>query len=177
MIHYRVATQADYQAIAALHAKSWQLHYRGIFSDHYLDKEIIEERLNIWRERFNNPSDNQYIILAEERGEVCGFAGAYLNHHAEWGALLDNLHVLPKWQGTGMGKKLMQESAKWIHQQDPEAYMYLWVLEQNTSAKGFYTYLGAEIVEKSTSTNPDGTKSPILCCLWKDLAKFISSEE
>ena len=51
--------------------------------------------------------------------------------------------------------------------------MYLWVLEENHAATGFYENLGADIVTKDIYTNPDGTKSPVLCCFWKDLDIFF----
>jgi hypothetical protein len=40
----RMATLADSAAIATLHADSWRRHYRGAYSDQYLDGNIVEER-------------------------------------------------------------------------------------------------------------------------------------
>jgi hypothetical protein len=42
---YREATANDAEKIAALHARYWQIHYRGILSDAFLDGEVEENRL------------------------------------------------------------------------------------------------------------------------------------
>lgn len=52
MITYRLATPEDEASIAKLHAESWQKHYRGIFSDAYLDEQVVKERADLWAERF-----------------------------------------------------------------------------------------------------------------------------
>ena len=52
----------DYKKIAKLHVKSWQQHYRGDFSDHFLDVEATSEREEVWKDRLTNPSPNQYCL-------------------------------------------------------------------------------------------------------------------
>lgn len=39
-LRFRVAERGDAAAVAALHAASWQRHYRGAFSDAFLDGEV-----------------------------------------------------------------------------------------------------------------------------------------
>ena len=39
-LRFRAAERGDAAAIAALHAASWQRHYRGAFSDAFLDGEV-----------------------------------------------------------------------------------------------------------------------------------------
>ena len=51
MINYRLAKPEDEAAIAKLHAESWQKHYRGIFSDAYLDEHVVKERADLWAEQ------------------------------------------------------------------------------------------------------------------------------
>ncbi|MGB3850078.1 MAG: hypothetical protein WA958_08940 [Tunicatimonas sp.] len=61
MITYRAATLADAEAIAQLHAQSWQQHYRGIMRDDYLDHSVREDRQAVWAERLKSPTVNQHI--------------------------------------------------------------------------------------------------------------------
>jgi hypothetical protein len=39
-LRFRAAGPGDAHAIAALHAGSWQRHYRGAFSDAFLDNDV-----------------------------------------------------------------------------------------------------------------------------------------
>ena len=174
MIHYRTATPKDWEAIALLHAQSWQLSYRGILSDRYLDHEIIEERKKVWKKRFLHPAENQFAIMAFDADQFCGFSCVYADHDAKWGALLDNLHVLPQWRGKRIGAELLIRGAAWSHQQDPESYYYLWVFEENVGARAFYERLGGENVETIVGENPDGTKSRIIRFVWRNVGKLVS---
>ena len=104
MIHYRTGHKQDASVIAEMHASSWSVHYRGIFSDSYLDTDVWADRKNVWAKRFAQPDENQHVIIAEYEDHPIGFACTFLNHHIEWGALVDNLHVRPDWQGKGIGR-------------------------------------------------------------------------
>ena len=173
MITYREATSEDADAIAQLHAQSWQQHYRGILSDTYLNEQANDDRREVWQERFRNPEETQHIIVATEDEKLCGLACTYLHRDAQWGALLDNLHVLPPWQGQGAGKKLICASAEWALKQDPETGFYLWVFEANTPARKFYERMGAMNQEKTMVNNPDGSTAPVLRYVWPDPSLLI----
>lgn len=170
---YLQGTHADTQAIARLHALSWEQNYRGEFSDHYLDHEVWEDRLKTWTARMENPSAEQYVIMAKEGDTLCGFACVYLRHDPVWGALLDNLHVLPSWKKNGIGRKLMQKAAEWVWHQDPTSKMYLWVLESNAGARKFYERIGGQLAEKTIMSNPGGGESPVLQYVWPDLIQLV----
>ena len=47
-IQYRLAGPGDAEAIANLHARSWQEHDRGAFQDAFLDGDLPGERLRVW---------------------------------------------------------------------------------------------------------------------------------
>ena len=90
---YRKAKSNEAEAIAALHAKSWQVAYKGILSDDFLENEVVENRLKIWTERFANPAENKFICVAVEGEVLKGFVCVYGNNDAEWGALIDNFYL------------------------------------------------------------------------------------
>ena len=175
MITYREATPPDAEAIAALHARSWQQHYRGILRDAYLDQDIAADRRSVWQERFQQPSSHQHIVVATEEGVLGGFACTYAQHDPRWGALLDNLHVTADWQGRGVGRALMRTSAQWVGEQVTEEGLYLWVFEQNTAARTFYERMGGVSPEKTTVENPGGGRATVLRYVWSDLS--ILTEE
>nr|WKN38420.1 GNAT family N-acetyltransferase [Tunicatimonas sp. TK19036] len=174
MITYREATSKDAEAIAQLHAQSWQQHYRGIMSDTYLDHKVLNDRIEVWQERFRNPKATQHIIVATEDEKLCGFACTYTDDDPKWGTLLDNLHVLPPWQGRSIGKALICQSAKWAQQQDAETGFYLWVFEENTAARAFYERMGGINQEKVIVNNPDGGTAPVFRYVWPDPTVLIN---
>jgi len=147
MVQFRPASENDAQAIAALHAKSWQQNYRGALSDEFLDNEAPPERLKVWESRLKNHNPNQIVIVAENDQKIIGFVCAFLNHNQEFGSLVDNLHVASHRHGEGIGCRLMNLAAKEIDNRLPNSNMYLWVLEQNKGAIKFYEALGGKKIE------------------------------
>lgn len=146
MIKFRLATENDIKAIAALHAKSWQQNYRGAFSDHFLNDEVVEERLSVWKGRLENPSGNQFVLVAEIGDEFVGFVCGYIDDHVEYGALIDNLHVDSQFVGRRIGEKLMIQAAEFLKEREKNQ-MYLWVLTGNVKAIKFYERIGGKRME------------------------------
>src|SRR5258708_16945646 len=91
---FRLAGPGDAEAVAALHADSWRRHYRGAYSDAYLDGDVEGDRLAVWSERLRDRRTDYRTIVAEDAGRLVGFAHTVLDEDEAWGALLDNLHVL-----------------------------------------------------------------------------------
>jgi GNAT superfamily N-acetyltransferase len=173
MIHYREATQLDTEKIALLHARSWQIHYRGMWSDRFLDGSVQEERLAAWQHKLAKPKPNQYTLVAEDDHALCGFACIFVNDDPVWGSLLDNLHVIPESHGKGVGTHLLKLATRWVYTQNPDSKLYLWVLEQNVNARKFYERLGAVNREVVDIANPIGELSPTCRYVWTDLKVLI----
>ena len=142
-MQYRGATHADAEGIARLHADSWRRTYRGDFLDEFLDGDLVSERREVWRERLDRPSDNQFVLLAMDENEIAGFVCAYGDEDAEWGSLLDNLHVSHAHRRKGIGSVLTERAGSWLASAYPDCGVYLWVLESNEGACRFYERLGA----------------------------------
>ena len=90
---YRAARPGDAPAIAGLHADSWRRHYRGAFSDAFLDEEAASFLGDMWAGRFAAPDPQCPHHPRRTDGAVVGLAHTILGSHPAWGALLDNLHV------------------------------------------------------------------------------------
>ncbi len=147
MVEFRSATENDVEAIAALHAKSWQQNYRNTFSDHFLDNEVVGERLSVWRQRLDDPPNNQFVHIAEIDGSFAGFVCGYIDNHPGFGTLIDNLHVDSEFIGQRIGEQLMVNTAAFLASRDDDASMYLWALVSNTKAIKFYERIGGMPVE------------------------------
>ena len=166
---YRKAKKDEAQAIAILHAQSWQIAYKNILSDAFLEKEVLPNRLHLWSERFAKREKNRWIYVAVDKQVLKGFVCVYGNDDPKWGALIDNLHVLPELKGQGIGKRLMQEAAKWVTDNYPNPRFYLWVYENNHEARRFYEKMGGENVEMELYENADGSSSNVLRYAWHRL--------
>ena len=156
MVELRFGTAEDAAAIAALHADSWRRHYRGAYSDAYLDGDVVADRLAVWSERLAEPSEAFVTIVAEQDGALVGFAHTVLDEDDEWGALLDNLHVTHTLQRSGIGVRLVVATAAEVVRRRPGSGLHLWVLEQNTQAQKFYESLGGQRVEGRLVNPPGG---------------------
>jgi GNAT superfamily N-acetyltransferase len=138
----RPATPDDADLIASIHSASWQATYRGLLPDAFLDGEVTRERAAYWQVRLNAPgAERRNVVIAEIAGKPIGFACVERQPDSAWGVLLDNLHALPGHQGIGVGKLLMRAAVDWARAQG-ETQLYLYVLEGNTPAIGFYERQG-----------------------------------
>jgi predicted N-acetyltransferase YhbS len=175
-MEYREATGGDVDAITELHAESWRRHYRGAYSDAFLDCDVVAERRAVWTDRLAQPRPSQCTIVAEHDGVVVAFAHTILDDDPAWGALLDNLHVRHDLKGGGIGTRLMAETAQAIIERTPSAGLYLWVLEQNTAAQAFYQARGGSCVGRGVAEPPGGGTAPTLRYAWPDPAVLLAPQ-
>ena len=155
-VEIRLAQAADASDIAKLHADSWRRHYRGAYSNRYLDGDLDADRLAVWTERMNRPDCEQFTLLAEHRHGPVGFAHVALDADSTWGALVDNLHVARSVQRNGVGTLLLDRAARIVIERRPGSGLYLWVLEQNEPAQAFYLSRGGMVCGRGLAEPPGG---------------------
>ena len=155
-VEYRPARPSDAHAIASLHTRSWRENYRGAYSDAFLDGELPEERMRVWRARLDHPVENQFVQLAFDAATLVGFICAYGAHDPEWGSLVDNLHVAHAAKRNGIGLSLVRHAGAWLESVYPDLGVYLFVLEINSAARRFYERLGARNAGVSTMETHGG---------------------
>lgn len=142
VMRIRSATSDDIEAIAALHAASWRIAYRGILPPEFLAGPVDEDRMQVWAARLADPmKPRPYVALAEDDGGVVGFACLVAEQPDE--VLLDNLHVRPERRGSGIGRSLLHHSFDWVLTNRPGSRLFLWVFAANAPAIGFYERQGA----------------------------------
>lgn len=117
----------------------------------------------------------QYTIVADLDGSVVGFAHTILDDDPNWRALLDNLHVTHGLKRRGAGTRLMSEAARLLLSRRPASSLYLWVLEQSTSAQSFYNARGGAAVERAISGPfPGGGTAIGLRYAWRDPSNLLT---
>ncbi len=158
---FRRAGAADAEAVAKLHADSWRRHYRGAYSDAFLDGDVLADRLAVWTARLSEPDPRRFTILAVD-GAVVGFANTVLDEDPAWGGLLDNLHVADQHRRRGIGSRLLALTAEAVIARRETAGLYLWVLEQNVDAQAFYESLGARREGREPVSAPGGIATRIV---------------
>jgi ribosomal protein S18 acetylase RimI-like enzyme len=143
-IDYRLATDDDLQTLVDIHVASWRVAYRGRLPDTYLDNEVEADRLASWQKTLPFQDNDHYLMLAVDQatGKSIGFVKCeYVPEKEKDMTYVDNLHVLPGWQGHGIGKKLLDLAVAWTKAKGFQK-IYLYVMEQNEGAIAFYSYRG-----------------------------------
>ncbi|MFH1480043.1 MAG: GNAT family N-acetyltransferase [Pseudomonadota bacterium] len=172
---FRLEVESDLYRIASLHTESWRSSYRGILPDTYLDREIDEEREQLWKARFSKLGiDRRYVLLAEINMKLIGFVCVLLDEEPAWGACLDNLHVCPELKGQGLGRQLFVRATRWVMEKEPDWPIHLWVFEANHPARRFYEAFKGAVVERKIKELIDGIKVPTLRYIWRDLGMLLN---
>ncbi|MGF1777112.1 GNAT family N-acetyltransferase [Vibrio nomapromontoriensis] len=163
---FKIAEYSDYKRIAQLHAESWQLSYKGMMRQSYLDEQALDDKLLIWQARLLNPPFSQHVILAEEQGELLGFICLFGNHSAEFGTIIDNLHVSSSAQRRGVGQTLLSQAMEWAGKYYPDNGVFLEVLADNKDAVHFYESVGGVRALSQRGDSPCGKKVDEFVYTW-----------
>jgi GNAT superfamily N-acetyltransferase len=153
---FRAADGDDAERVARLHADSWRRHYRGAYTDTYLDSDVVADRIAVWSARLAAPVGT-VTYLAEDDGGLAGFVHVVFDADPRWGSLVDNLHVAHDRQRTGIGRSLLARTAAAVAERAAGGPVFLWVLDQNAGAQRFYRALGGSLGERATVSDPGGT--------------------
>lgn len=134
----RLARPEDALAVARVHVRAWQVGYRGLLPDAYLDSLRPEDRAA--RYTFGDPDPSRPLTVVAIDGETLrGFAtiGRTRDADAVGAGELMALHVDPdSWQ-RGIGQALIADArARLSRGGYTEAI--LWVLAGNVRADRFY---------------------------------------
>jgi ribosomal protein S18 acetylase RimI-like enzyme len=156
-LQLRLASAADSERVAWLHADSWRRHYRGAYADAFLDGDVEDDRRVVWARRLQDPDAAAATIIAEGSGEsLVGFVHVVFEHDPRWGALIDNIHVAGALQRAGVGTRLMAAAGEAVIERRASSGVYLWVLEQNVAAQAFYEARGGRFTECAPVVAPGG---------------------
>ena len=154
----RAATIDDTEAIARVHARSWQAAYRGIVGDDFLDGLSDEVWVERWRTIFTQPQEGARTLVWQDGGEVTGFARI--------GPVRDPDPPAPSWDEVyaiyldprswdlGAGSALLVASLGTVSDEVPG--VSLWVFRDNARARAFYERHGFEVDGLAQEITIDG---------------------
>jgi len=138
VLSVRTATPQDAEAVAGVQVRSWQVGYRGLLPDDYLDGLDPDDR----RARYTfgiTGADQPSTVVAVEDGVICGFATTGPSRDADVpdaGELLA-LYVDPRAWGRGVGRRLVVDARERLYRSGYTEAV-LWVLAGNDRAQRFY---------------------------------------
>ncbi|TWP49962.1 GNAT family N-acetyltransferase [Lentzea tibetensis] len=121
----RRAVAADAEAIAEVHTRTWQVGYRGVLPDEFLDAMDWRQRVEPWRRNLENGT--VHVAVA---GPVVGFIAMGPARGVPDTYELYAIYVRPESWGTGAADELIAVL--------PAQTTVLWVLAENPRARRFY---------------------------------------
>jgi GNAT superfamily N-acetyltransferase len=137
-LEVRPAQPEDAAAVAGVHVRSWQVGYRGLLADAYLDGLRPEDRMRHYRFDSTDPAEPSTIVALED-GVMRGFAttGPCRDGDVIDGGEVLALYVDPDTWGHGVGRRLMVEARAGLSRRG-FTDAALWVLVGNGRAQRFY---------------------------------------
>jgi ribosomal protein S18 acetylase RimI-like enzyme len=141
MATVRPATVADAPAMGRVHVRAWQAAYRGHMPDDYLDRLQPTERAAGWERAMGRERPRSALLVAEQDGEVVGFAALGPSPDPEGAGELYSINVDPAHWGSGAGRALLEAVQDELDRLG-FAETVLWVLPANARARRFYERAG-----------------------------------
>jgi ribosomal protein S18 acetylase RimI-like enzyme len=134
----REAQPQDAAEVAGINVRSWQVAYRGLFPDDYLDELRAEDRMARYTFGDVRPGSPTTVVAVVD-ATVCGFAtlGPALDEDAADAGQVYAIYVDPHAWGRGIGRSLMAEARARLSRQG-FAEAVLWVHAGNERAHRFY---------------------------------------
>lgn len=135
----REAVEADAGEMGRLHVRAWQVAYRGIMPDEYLDGLRPEDRIEMWRGHLSR-ADRSPVLVAVRSGSVVGFAAFGPEAAPEPSGSCGELYAVnldPDSWGQGIGRLLLRRSTEALVAMGFREAV-LWVLPENDRARSLY---------------------------------------
>lgn len=141
----RTATLEDVKDIATIHINSWQVAYKGLIPQSYLDNLSIAKREQAWR---NILIDSKtHTIVKEINGTVVGFANFGNTRDEDKDSTvtgeITSIYLNPQDWRKGLGTELFEFILENMKNQE-FTQVTLWVLDTNQPACSFYQKMGLQ---------------------------------
>jgi GNAT superfamily N-acetyltransferase len=148
-VEIRAAEVAEAEQVARLQLDCWDDAYTGLVPQEVLDdgRRTLDARIEKWRELLTGGAE---VLVAEAGDGLAGFAnfGPPRDDDAAVDLELYAIYVRAAWWGTGLGHALFEQAVG-------ERAAYLWVVEGNQRAIGFYERQGFRL-DGRTKDEPEG---------------------
>jgi ribosomal protein S18 acetylase RimI-like enzyme len=137
----RPAEIADAAAIARVHVLTWQVAYRGIMPDAFLDALQIADRVALWHESLTSPKPGHEVLVWLRAGAVAGFVAFGPGREDSTRGEVYALYVVSEAWDTGAGRALLEAASARLAATG-FASALLWVAAANARARRFYERAG-----------------------------------
>jgi RimJ/RimL family protein N-acetyltransferase len=131
----------DAGALARIHVAAWQVGYRGLMPDEFLDRLDATKSERRWTATILESA--QSILVAEEQGELFGACtfGSSRDNDAPSTAEIYSLNVSPAAWGRGAGRALLAAATQHLARLE-FSRVTLWVIDGNVRARTLYERFG-----------------------------------
>ncbi|AYO85108.1 MULTISPECIES: GNAT family N-acetyltransferase [Methylobacterium] len=138
----RRAREADLGSLSTVFDASWREAYRGIIPGVALERLIAGRDRAWWRSALRR---GRPIALVETGERVVGYAAYGRTRSRALGteAEIDELYLLPEYQGVGLGRRLFKAVRNDLADHGLTR-LGVWSLEDNARAGAFYEGLGGQ---------------------------------
>jgi GNAT superfamily N-acetyltransferase len=150
VVQIREAALLDAEAIVGLTAAGWRAAYEGIVPDEAIDQLPIPTWRRDISRGLESPEGDSFTLIAEEDGEIAGYAFVAAPGREAEGAAeaeLVAIYVDPEHWRRGVGRALLQAAVAGARDAG-YSELSLWSFEQNAQALAFYRALGWESTQE-----------------------------
>ena len=133
----RAAEKEDVRQIAEILVEDWQMAYRGIMDDAFLDSMNADQRYEIEVKRY------QKYIVAADGDEILGYAWLEPTDEEPADCEVIALYVRYSKRNNGIGKLLMEHAFSHFRESGKKK-MIVWCLKENYESRKFYEKAGGK---------------------------------
>ncbi len=150
-VRIRPGSLADASAILEAQAESWAATYRGVLPERVFPRAGDAGAIRFWQGVLM-AGDTATRVAEDGTGRILGFAsgGGRRDLNLAADAEIYALYLRPAAQGRGLGRRLLQGTARVLRARGARA-LGLWVLASNGDAIAFYGSLGGACGRRQVS--------------------------
>lgn len=153
-MHIRAATPPDAAEVARVHVASFRSAHRNMLPDEFLDRLSVESREEMWRRMLAERAETHFLFVALDDERIIGFAAGgpptddQPGHQPSgYTGKIYTIYLLPEAQERGIGRGLLERILAEFRSRG-QSPVFLWVLKENTQARGFYEHMGGKLVDE-----------------------------
>lgn len=138
----RLMEEKDIQSVQQVAQKTWYDTYEGIIPRHVQHRFL---KSAYQKKTLQRRMKHDYMVVAEVDRQVVGFAHFSMLDLRKF-SLLNALYILPEFQNSGIGSKLLEAGISYLEQ---AKMIYLYVEKNNEKAIQFYKRKGFESISET----------------------------
>ncbi|NIX75491.1 GNAT family N-acetyltransferase [Microvirga terricola] len=143
LVSIRHAKADDAQGLAKVFEAAWREAYQGVIPGVALEKMLVRRSPRWWRSTL---ARSRPLAVLDIGQGIAGYAsyGRCRDRASPAAGEIDELYLLPEYQGLGFGRRLFRAVCNDLRAQEMTPVM-LWALADNTRACAFYEGLGGRV--------------------------------